>query len=374
MEFLVFGEDYNRHPSSTQHLINEIKKTHNVQWINSIGMRKPSFNLTDINRILEKLGANKEKLYPEENLDYKNINIVKPLVYPLAENTVLKGINKFLMKRKIPKKDGLNRVVWLTLPSAVDYIEVTDADFVIYYCCDDFSGLSGVDHDLVPKKEKELIKRADLVFTTSDELYKKFKTEKTYMLPHGVHDIFFEVEDKQIKPEKVKLGFYGGIDTRINYDLIKQVLDSNSQFEIEMVGHIDSQIDKSFFEHPRINHIPALEHKQLTKKISEWDILLLPFLHNDYATHCNPLKLREYLATGKPIVTTNIPAVTEYSDFLEIEEGSENWGKAIDKIMKESNTDREKRVENVREILRKETWEERAKDAITMIINKTYFS
>ena len=367
MEFLVFGEDYNRHPSSTQHLINEIKKEYSVTWVNSVGMRRPTFTLRDINRIFEKVVSSKQIIYPKEDLDYQNIKIVKPLVYPLAKNKILKKINECLMNKKIPKKGEIKRIVWLTLPSAIDYLELTEADFVIYYCCDDFSGLSGVDHKIVPQKEQRLIEKADLIFTTSEQLYEKFKTNKTYMLPHGVHDIFFEVNNKPIKKEKVKLGFYGGIDVRVDYKLIKEILDSNSNFEIEMIGHIDSQIDNTFFNNPRIKNIKPLKHKELTKKINEWDILLLPFLYNDYATHCNPLKLREYLATGKPVITTNIPAVSEYSDFLEIAEGAKNWELAIYKSINETEQDRQDRIRKIRTKLEKETWKERTKSAIEII-------
>lgn len=374
MEFLVFGEDYNRHPSSTQHLINEIKKEYPVQWINSIGMRKPTFNKTDIKRLIEKVGLNKDNLYPKSeanDVNDFNLKIVKPLVYPLAENPFIKFVNKTIMKRQIKNKKDEQRVVWVTLPSAIDYLDITDADFVIYYCCDDFSGLAGVDHDIIPKKESQLIKRADLIFTTSDELYTKFKTEKTYMLPHGVHETFFSVKNKKMNKKNKKIGFYGGIDTRLDYELIKDIINSDPSLTLEMIGHIDPKIDSKIFEHPRIKHIPALKHELLVKKINNWDVLLLPFLHNEYSKHCNPLKLREYLATGKPVISTDIPAVREYQSFIEIKEGLQNWINGLNKIYQYTESDLKEREYKIKEILFKETWKERAKQAISDIKNES---
>ena len=245
--------------------------------------------------MFEKIGLNKKSIYPEGKIDSNNINIVKPIVYPLAENFIMRSINSIIMKNILSKKLNKTRILWLTLPSAVDYIDVTDSDFIIYYCCDDFSDLAGVDHKVVPKKELELIEKADLVFTTSDELYQKFYSNKTFMLPHGVHDLFFNVQNSDIDIEKVNLGFYGSIDKRIDYNLIQDIIDKNKNITIEIVGHIDSQIcsqiENMAFKNPRIKLSPALEHKDLINKINDWDILILPFLHNDYSKFCNPLKL-----------------------------------------------------------------------------------
>lgn len=374
MEFLVFGEDYNRHPSSTQHLINEIKKTYDVQWVNSIGMRRPKINPVDLARIFEKLSGNKTTNYPEEKLDQRNLTIVKPIVYPLAESALMRSFNKFLMKKKLHKKKDLRRVVWLTLPSAVDYLEVSEGDLVVYYCCDDFGSLAGVDHETVIQKEKELIEKADIVFTTSEELYKKINSIKTYMLPHGVHKMFFNVEQKALDENKLKLGFYGGIDTRLDYELIKKVLDSDERLTLEMVGHLDSNVNEEVFNHPRIKRYSALQHKDLVKKLSEWDMLLLPFLHNGYATHCNPLKLREYLATGKPVISTDIPAVREYEGFLEIREGVNEWLEGINNFCQEATIDKERRISGIQEMLAKETWDHRAEEAVMTILHKAWYN
>lgn len=370
MEFLVFGEDYNRHPSSTQHLINEIKKTYAVQWVNSIGMRKPQINKTDMARVIEKLSGKKEMLYPESSVDSDNLTVVKPIVYPLAENFFLRALNKAMMRHTLKQKEDIKRIVWLTLPSAVDYLEVSEGDFIVYYCCDDFSSLNGVDHEIVAEKEQELFLKADLVFTTSLELYKKFKSRKTYMLPHGVHRMFFDVRQKEVDVEKITLGFYGGIDTRINFDMLKELLDNNQNLELEMVGHLADDVDKSFFSHPRIKKHDAFKHEELVKKINEWDILLLPFLHNGYSEHCNPLKLREYLATGKPIISTKIPAVKEYGDFLKIRESSSQWQEAISDICREDIAHRDVRIQKIRKVLEKETWDCRANDAVKTILRK----
>lgn len=372
MEFLVFGEDYNRHPSSTQHLINEIKKTYEVQWVNSIGMRKPQLNPTDLTRILEKLSGKNTSLYPAEPIDFKNLRLVKPIVYPLAENPMLRTFNKFLLKQKLHKKNGVRRIVWLTLPSAVDYLDVTESDLVVYYCCDDFNSLNGVDHEVVSLKEKELIEKADIIFTTSDELYKKMEFEKTHMLPHGVHEMFFNVKQKELDKKNVTMGFYGGIDSRIDFNLIKKLLNNNSNLSLEMVGHLASDVDEAFFEHPRIKRFSASKHEDLVKKIANWDVLLLPFLHNGYSDCCNPLKLREYLATGKPIITTEIPAVKEYENFLEIREGFDEWVKGIEKICQEATIDKEMRISGIREVLAKETWSHRADEAIMRILHKAW--
>lgn len=362
MEFLVFGEDYNRHPSSTQHLFNEIKKEYFVNWINSIGMRKPSLKKKDCLRVVEKL-TGLTKRYPQEALNLDNINIIKPVVYPLAENGLLKIVNNKLLSSKIPKKKS-QRILWITLASAVDFIDITDSDLVIYYICDDFTSLEGVDHDVIKAKERELVERADIVFTVSDTLYERFKTPKTFMLTHGVHSAFFDVERKKKESDVIKLGFYGGIDSRVDFNIIKEVLDSDPRYHLEMVGSIS---DAELIEHERLTISPPKKHSELVDCLNGWDVLLIPFSPSGYATHCNPLKLREYLASGKAIVASPFPALDEYSDYITVAKTNKEWIKGVKLAFEETEQEEVDRSLAIRKIMKLESWEEKKKTALKTI-------
>ena len=187
IEFIIFGEDWGRHPSSSQHLISIIAKQYPVYWINSIGLRQPQLHAKDIRRIIEKIMVfiRRASIADTERSSTNLKKIIKPLVWPLARSKTMKYINKKLLATQLPQKKHY-RVLWIALPSAIEYIELCQADLIIYYCGDDFSALTGVEHDKTMQAEQTLSIQADLIYVANRQLMVRFPKHKTHYLPHGV--------------------------------------------------------------------------------------------------------------------------------------------------------------------------------------------
>ncbi|PSV93143.1 glycosyltransferase [Photobacterium angustum] len=333
IEFIIFGEDWGRHPSSTQHLISVIAKQYPVYWINSIGLRQPQLQAKDVRRIIEKIMAFMRRTEKAETSPLYLKKIIKPLVWPLARNKTMKYINKKLLSTQLPPKQQY-RVLWIALPSAIEYIELCQADLIIYYCGDDFSALTGVDHYKAMQAEQTLSMQADLIYVANRQLMARFPKHKTHYLPHGVDLHLFQSKHEcppAIDKDKKNIGFYGSLNNWLDYNLLQQLALARPQLQFYLLGNKEChQVQQ--LQNENIHLLPAIPHHQLASYLQHWHIAILPFINNQQIKMCNPLKLREYLAAGCPVISSKYKAATEYSPLVSIATTQIEWLSEIDRI------------------------------------------
>ena len=164
---IVFGEDWGAHPSSTQHIVKVLGKDRAVIWLNSIGLRKPKLTRHDLVRLFNKVKSfivdqqQGDKNKAANNNDNSQFIIINPLVIPCANSWLTLQLSKIILKWQLKlacKNIALtDPIIWASLPTTVDYLELFDQAPCVYYCGDDFNSLAGVDHQFVAKKEAELI-------------------------------------------------------------------------------------------------------------------------------------------------------------------------------------------------------------------------
>jgi len=341
---VMFGEDWGAHPSSSQHLARELSKFHDITWVNSIGLRAPRFNLSDMGRAFNKLCAvlRFSRIQPKVSNLHKEDwmpEVVNPLAIPFHGQGWARWINQKLISNKLfnvfSKNNALDLakekpILWLSLPSAVPLLGKINECFSIYYCGDDFSSLEGVDHDVMAKLEAELVEKVDLILVASEALSRKFPSEKTIFIPHGVADYFYEAPDERPKdlPEGPVAGFYGSISGWVDQQLLIRTARKMRHWNFVIIGP-----QRCFVEHlkrePNIHLLGEKDHRELPNYIHHWQVSLLPFKDNAQIRACNPLKLREYLAVGKPVVSTNFPALKPYKDWITIA-GKDDFCQAIE--------------------------------------------
>ncbi|URQ92002.1 glycosyltransferase [Pseudoalteromonas sp. SCSIO 43101] len=338
MKFIVFGEDWQSHPSSTQHLFKQLAKQHQVIWINSIGMRKPTFRLIDVKRVFNKLkslflskrtGSNAKTTNTSQNI---NLTAHTLAVLPWHDSVIVRLFNKWIFNRK-GFIDDEPIVYWLSVPTAISLISPREQDKVIYYCGDDFSALAGVDHKMVAPFECALIEKADTIYVVSEPLANKMPKSKVKMLSHGVDlELFTTQTPKAFELEQISrpiIGFYGSLNAWLDKALLLRLAKDRPEYQLVLIGHLVEDFS-DLIKLDNVTHIPAVEHDRLASFSQHWQVSILPFVDNEQIRACDPLKLKEYIATGTPIVTTRFAAVNPYQETILIADNHQGFIERVD--------------------------------------------
>ena len=329
---IVFGEDWGTHPSSTQHIVKVLGQNRPVIWLNSIGLRKPKFTGHDVVRLFNKVKSfivNQASTTTEDiNVNTGNSDhfiIINPLVIPCADSwlslKVSQCILKWQLKLACKKLAIINPIIWSSLPTSVDYLALFDNAPCVYYCGDDFNSLAGVDHKFVSQKEGELVAKSRYIFTASEKMLARFPPEKAVNIPHGVNFSLFsdqvETTPLDLPQGKPIAGFYGSISAWLDQDLLVQTIKALPYWNFVFIGKADCNVDK-LQQFTNVYFLGPKPHNDLPKYIQNWNVAMLPFVDNKQIQMCNPLKLREYLASGTPVVTTNFNALKGYRQYLQV--------------------------------------------------------
>ena len=370
-DLIVFGEDWGRHPSSTQHLVKRLAADRRVVWINSIGLRRPRLGPADLKRVVQKLRA---VLFGPSGGPVgrepmpANLSVVAPLALPWPGNPLAGWINRQLVGRQVRRvmaARGITRpVLWASLPTAVDLMGAFGERATIYYCGDDFAHLAGVDHGPVTRAETRLAAKADRILAASPALAAKFPAAKTLMLPHGADIALFAAPAPRAPdlPDGPVAGFYGSLSAWLDQDLLAAVARRLPQWTFLVIGEARVPVGR-LTAVPNIRLIGPRPHAALPGYAQHWQASLLPFLDNAQIRSSNPLKLREYLATGRPVVSTPFPALAAYADLVSIAADAAGFAAAIEQSAHEPEARRAERRDRVRS----ETWEARAAQVATLI-------
>ena len=318
-DLIVFGEDWGAHPSSTQHLVAHLPGARRVVWVNSIGLRRPRPTFGDLGRVARKAMAAIGRRAPAPVSPPPAPGpVVQPLILPMARSAPLRALNRALLVRSVggaARAAGLRRpVLWVSLPSAIDAVGALGEAGVVYYCGDDFGALAGVDHARCRDMEAELVARADLVLAASPALASRFPAGKTHLLPHGVDAATFTAPAPRAPdlPGGKVAGFYGTLATWLDYGLIAEVARSLPDWRFVFIGHVAADISP-IAALPNVSLLGPRPHAALAGYAQHWTAGIIPFQDNEQIRACNPLKLREYLAAGRPIVATPFPALQPYA-------------------------------------------------------------
>jgi len=203
---------------------------------------------------------------------------------------------------------------WYYTPMALEFSRKYMPQLTVFDCMDELSAFKFAPESL-KELEKELLKKANIVFTGGHSLYeaRKDQHDHIYAFPSSIDKEHFakartvkntiKIKEGSRRP---KLGFYGVIDERFDIDLIKGIADIHPEWDIMLIGPV-VKIDPQTLPLKRnIHYIGAKTYSQLPELMAEWDIALIPFLLNESTRFISPTKTPEYLAAGLPVISTAI--------------------------------------------------------------------
>ena len=345
MKFLVFSDDWGEHPSSCQHLFKILSDLHPTIWVNTVGLRVPEFNLNDAVKSFRKLSA----MLSEPSRDRQVSDPTAPIVCippmtPFHSPQWLANWNNNSLQKNVLKElrqqNFEDFTIITTTPSVCDVLSQLGARKIIYYCVDDFSEWPGMEKQLILDLEGRLLEQTDAVICTSQILYEKFKDYyPTHLLEHGVDLELFSspapVEHSCLdRIPSPRIGYFGNIDQRTDFHFIQKLALALPYVSLVFTGPAQANVS-ALKMHPNIFFTGAVPYEELPAVVKGWDACLLPYHLNALTRNINPLKLKEYLATGKPVISTPLPDVCELSEFVKIIEARNiaGWRNAIDEAI-----------------------------------------
>lgn len=334
-DLIVFGEDWGSHPSSTQHIVSHLAANRRVLWVNSLGLRRPKLSLRDIARAGAKLKSAFSARPAAKTPDRSHMRIVNPLAVSWPGSRLAGEVNRRILGRKLRaaiKEAGLVKpVLWTSLPTALPLVGELDESALVYYCGDDFSALAGVDHEPVTRMERTLATRADLIIAASEPLADRFRGKPTLLAPHGVDfDLFTTPAPRapDLPDAPLIAGFYGALADWIDIEALAQAAHALPHWEFVFIGPVQTDVSR-LREAANVRLLGPRPHAQLPSYSQHWTVSMLPFRDNAQIHACNPLKLREYLAAGSPVVSARFPAMAPYADCIRVYESGGELAAAL---------------------------------------------
>jgi len=372
-DIVCFSHDWTGDPLSKTHLMRVLSKDNRILWINAIANRMPTTSAKDISRIFKKLKSFTEPIREVE----KNIFVLNPLAIPAYGTEAVRKFNqKFLLRqvkkamRKLKFRNPLNLVF---NPAAGLLAGKLGEQELIYYCVDEYTAFTGASKGL-KEIEENLFRKADLVIVSAEKLLEskgRFNAN-TFIIRHGVDFSHFRtaLDEATEIPEEIRdlpkpiIGFHGLLADWVDFELIKKTAEHFANGSVVLIGKIavDAERKIKILDNvPNIHFLGRKPYSELPAFCKGFDVALNPFAINDLTLSANPLKVREYLAAGLEVVSTDIPEV-RILNFCRIGETGADFIRQIEealsspipkKIISDSvkNESWEARVDELREII-----------------------
>ncbi len=225
-----------------------------------------------------------------------------------------------LLDELIALKEIRRPVLWYYTPMMLPFSRHLEASATVYDCMDELANFKFAPPELV-ELERELFDRADAVFTGGYSLYeaKRDRHRNIHPFPSSVDRAHFgharglkdEPADMAGLPHP-RLGFYGVIDERMDLDLLAKVADARPDWTLVMVGPVVKIHESDLPRRPNLHYLGGKTYAELPAYLASWDVALMPFAVNEATRFISPTKTPEYLAAGKPVVSTPITDVVRH--------------------------------------------------------------
>jgi len=327
-DIVCFSHDWTGDPLSKTHLMRVLARDNRILWVNALPNRMPTAASKDLSRIAKKLKSFAEPVREVE----KNIFVLNPLVIPAYSSESLVALNRKILVRQIRRsmrRLGFENVVNMIFNPAAGLIagHLGESE-LIYYCVDEYTAFTGVATGL-KEIEEDLFRRSDVVIVSAEKLLesKAQFNSRTHLIRHGTDWQHFRkaIDGKLALPADVAdlprpiIGFHGLIADWVDLELVTKIAEQFATGSVVLVGKHTIEAETKVSELKNVPNVHILGRKpygELPAYCAAFDVAINPFVINELTLAANPLKVREYLAAGLPVVSTDIPEVRVLKDVL----------------------------------------------------------
>jgi glycosyltransferase involved in cell wall biosynthesis len=347
------GEDWwYHHPHSKAHLMRIFARAGNkVIFVNSISMGLPGLAHKDLlPRIRRKLGSYSKFARQTE----EGITVVSPASLPFFGTAAARRVNRRLLSAQIgrlARSRGLTRpILWIAIPTAAEMIGTLDESAVVYQVSDKYDANTmdhATDPALIRRLHEHAIDAADLVFYSGRKLFNEATRgcERSHLLEQGVdYDHWRKVSEGTlvIAPEvaaipRPRIGYFGAIEPwLVDQELIKRAARERPEWQWIFIGNKSRGLEIE--ELPNTHFLPPVAYAELPNYAAGFDVCVLPWeTEQSFTSYGSAIKVREYLATGKPVVIAPLPEYEPMGDVLRIARTREQFLQLVEEALLEND-------------------------------------
>jgi glycosyltransferase involved in cell wall biosynthesis len=319
-DIICFSNDWDEDPLSKKHIMTRLAARNRVLWIDSIGIRRPRATSRDLVRALGKLRhftRGLRRVHP-------SLHVFSPLSVPFHASALARRASRTMLRwsvrracRQLAFRDP---ITWTFMPTSAEVAGSLGEKLLVYHCVDEHSEFTGVDRDALLALERRLTEKADCVVVSSDRLYatRRPVNPRTYLVQHGVDVEHFRqacdpdtpVAEDIRRLRRPVIGFFGILADWVDLGLIRFLADARPQWDLALIGA--RATDLSVLDGaPNVHLLGHKPYAALPSYAKGFAVAIVPFVRNELTVAGNPLKLREYLAAGLPVVSTDVPEVAK---------------------------------------------------------------
>jgi UDP-galactopyranose mutase len=297
--------------------------------------------------------------------DDTGVIVAVPLLNTTAPHTERARVHRTLVETAVREYIGNDYVLWFYTPMALPLTTGLQPSAVVYDCMDELSAFAGASPEL-PARERDLFHAADVVFTGGRSLFETKRTchNNVHVFPSSVDlEHFRKARSETVVPadqrelRHPRLGFFGVLDERMDYALIHNVARSRPDWQFVFVGPTAKIDPATLPRRDNIHYLGPKTYAELPSYIAGWDVALLPFARNAATRFISPTKTPEYLAAGKPVVSTPIQDVVHpYGQQRLVHIASDSWA-FVGAIEQALDEDREHRLRKADAFLADMSWD-----------------
>jgi glycosyltransferase involved in cell wall biosynthesis len=299
-----------------------------------------------------------EPLFDATDRSHVTVTEAQPQVYVVvphltdADRSRSADLQRQLLDEVIAAERVHPDVLWYYTPMSLQFSDHLNAPAVVYDCMDELSNFAGAPPGL-RAAERTLLERAGVVFTGGRSLYeaKKHLHPNIHPFPSSVdaeHFAMARCADAGDPPDqspipRPRIGFFGVLDERLDHELISALAALRPDWHFVLLGPIVKIDPASLPQSANIHYLGQKSYGELPGYLSGWDVAMLPFARNEATRYISPTKTPEYLAGGRPVVSTSIPDVVHpYGDLglARIADTPAEFAAAIDAALAEDPADR----------------------------------
>lgn len=302
--------------------------------------QRPHFIAEGLSEYYDITVITRKEFKGSEMINESNVNLISLFRFPYERLSIISKINSLLYRIQIRFLTKKTEFVWLTSPLQIDHIPASSNQAIIYDCMDDMIEFSISDKmkNIILQKECKLFECASFIFASSDYLKSKlihrYGEREVLVVNNALRSLPLWQEDIQFPSSinfylenetRVKLVYIGTISSWFDFQLIKQIVGAFDYIDVYLFGPTDILI-------PQIEHVyycKPIEHNLVFSVMKNADILIMPFIVNELIKSVNPVKLYEYVASGKPCIAPLYKETEKFENYVALYNSRKD---CIDKI------------------------------------------